>query len=144
MTLRPRWLPPPPRFLPAQRWLNIALRGLHLVGIAGLAGGFLFGLPEARWLAYGYLTIASGALLAALYLWTDASWLLKLKGQAVIAKLALPALAFASPAWRAEAFVLVILLSAFFAHAPDRVRSYAWGRALRPCKPAAPTQENTP
>lgn len=142
MTLRLRRLPPPPRFLPGQRWLNIALRGLHLVGIAGLAGGFLFGLPEARWAAYGYLTIATGVLLAALYLWTDASWLVKLKGQAVLAKLAL--LALACPAWRAEAFVLVVLLSAFFAHAPDRVRSYAWGRAVRPCKTAATIEENKP
>ncbi len=134
MSIRPRWLPPPPRFLPGQRWTNIALRGFHLVGIAGLAGGFLFGLPEAQWAAYGYLAIATGVLLAALYIWTDASWLVKLKGQAILAKLALLALAHAYPAWRPEAFVLVVLLSAFFAHAPDRVRSYAWGRRVRLCK----------
>lgn len=112
--------------------MNIALRGLHLVGIAGLAGGFLFGLPEAQWAAYAYLAIATGILLSALYLWTDASWLVKLKGQAILVKLVLLVLAHVYPAWRPEAFVLVILLSAFFAHAPDRVRSYVWGRAIRP------------
>lgn len=122
------------RFLPAQRWINIALRGLHLIGIAGLAGGFLFDLPESRWVAYWYLTLATGTLLTALYLWTDTGWLLKLKGQAILAKLALLALAYAYPAWRAEFFVLVILLSAFFAHAPDRVRSYDWGRKIGSCK----------
>lgn len=134
MSIRPRWLPPPPRFLPGQRWMNIVLRGFHLLGVAGLAGGFLFDLPEAQWVGWGQLTIASGSLLAALYVWTDASWLMKLKGQAILAKLALLALALAYPSWRSEAFMLVILLSAFFAHAPDRVRSYAWGRPLRPCK----------
>lgn len=133
MNLRPPWLPPP-RFLPGQRWMNITLRGLHLVGIAGLAGGFLFDLPEARWLVYWHLTLATGTLLAALYVWTDAAWLLKLKGQAILAKLALLMLAQVYPAWRAETFVLVIVLSAFFAHAPDRVRSYAWGRRARACK----------
>ncbi len=144
MSLRPRWLPPPPRFLPGQRWMNIALRGLHLVGIAGLAGGFLFGLPEAQWAAYAYLAIATGILLSTLYLWTDARWLAKLKGQAILAKLVLLALALAHPAWRPEAFVLVILLSAFFAHAPDRVRSYAWGRPLRPCKTTVISREIKP
>lgn len=134
MTLRPRWLPPPPRFLPGQRWLNIALRGLHLVGIAGLAGGFLFGLPESVWLGYWHLTLASGVLLTALYVWTDAAWLLKLKGQVILLKLVLLALAYHQPDWRAAVFVGVILLSAVFAHAPDRVRSYAWGRKVRPCK----------
>jgi len=144
MNVRPRWLPSPPRFLPGQRWLNIGLRGLHLVGIMGLAGGFLFDLPEARWLEYWYLTLATGTLLATLYIWVDVAWLLKLKGQAILAKLALLTLAYHHPSWRAEAFVLVILLSAFFAHAPDRVRSYAWGRPVRPCKTVVIIQENKP
>lgn len=134
MTLRPRWLPPPPRFLPGQRWLNISLRGLHLVGIAGLAGGFLFDLPEANWRGYWHLTLGSGLLLSALYVWTDPTWLLKLKGQVILVKLALLVLAVVFPDWRVTLFVLIILLSAFFAHAPDRVRSYAWGRAVRRCK----------
>jgi hypothetical protein len=124
--------------------MNIALRGLHLVGIAGLAGGFLFDLMETQWVVYWYLALATGTLLAALYIWTDASWLLKLKGQAILAKLALLALAHAYPGWRAEAFVLVILLSAFFAHAPDRVRSYAWGHPVRHCKTVVITRENRP
>ncbi len=84
------------------------------------------------------------ALLAALYVWTDAGWPLKLKGQVILAKLALLALALAYPGWQSEAFMLVILLSAFFAHAPDRVRSYAWGRKVRPCKTVAIIQENKP
>ncbi|MGQ9751611.1 MAG: class I SAM-dependent methyltransferase [Thermoanaerobaculaceae bacterium] len=135
-----RWVPPPEHFFPYLRWLNIGLRGLHLVGIAGLVGGFLFDLPEARWAVYRPLTLASGGLLTGLYLWTDTAWLLKLKGQAILAKLALLGLAYAQPDWRAEVYVLAILLSAFFAHAPDRVRSWAWGRKVQPCKTATPSQ----
>lgn len=127
-------MPLPPKLQPGLRWLNITLRGLHLVGIAGLAGGFLFDLPEARWQVYWYLTLSTGAGLAGLYLWTDAAWLWKLKGQAILAKLALLALAYSHPDWRAAIFLLVIGLSAVFAHAPDRLRSYAWGRPVRPCK----------
>lgn len=124
MTMPHRLLPPAPRFFPGQRWVNIGLRCAHLVGVAGIGGGFLFALPEAQWQPFWHLTLASGGLLALLYVWSDVAWLLKL---------ALLALASFYPAWRAETFVLVIILSGFFAHAPDRVRSYAWGRAVRPC-----------
>ena len=124
-------LPPAPRFLPGQRWINIGLRCAHL---ASIGGGLLFDLPPAQWLPYWHLTLTTGGLLAGLYVWTDAAWLLKLKGQVIFLKLALLALAhFYLPAWRTEAFVLVIVLSGFFAHAPDRIRSYAWGRKVRPC-----------
>ena len=128
-----RLLPAPPQFLPGLRWINIGLRCTHLIGVAGIGGGFLFALPEAQWRPFWHLTLASGGLLALLYMWTDFSWLLKLKGQIILLKLALLVLASLYPDQRAAAFVLVIALSGFFAHAPDRVRSYAWGRAVRPC-----------
>ena len=85
MKLRDFLPPPPDKLLPALRWLNISLRCLHLVGIAGISGGFLFDLPESQWLAYGYLALLSGGLLAALYVWTDEDWLWQLKGQVILA-----------------------------------------------------------
>lgn len=118
-------LPPPPRLFPGQRWVNIALRCLHLVTIAGVAGGFLFALPETEWRTYWNLALISGVLLALLYVWTDAAWLLQVKGQAVVLKIGLLALAAILPAWRAEAFVLVIIVSGLSAHAPARVRNFA-------------------
>lgn len=128
------FLPPPPdKLLPALRWLNISLRCLHLVGIAGISGGFLFDLPESQWLAYGYLALLSGGLLAALYVWTDEDWLWQLKGQVVLLKLTLLALSRVFPQWQVEIFILVIVLSAFFAHATARVRSSAWGRDVPIC-----------
>jgi hypothetical protein len=120
-------LPAQPRTFPGERWVNIALRSLHLVGVAGIGGGFLFDLEPARWLAFWHLTLASGVLLSLLYLWGTAHWLLQLKGVAVVLKVGLLALAWHSPTWRAELFTLVILISGLTAHAPGRIRGFSLG-----------------
>jgi hypothetical protein len=102
--------------------VNIALRCLHLVGVAGIGAGFLFDLEPTRWLAFWHLTLASGVLLSLLYLWGTALWLFQLKGLAIVLKVALLALAWHWVARRAELFILVILISGLVAHAPGRVR----------------------
>ena len=117
-------LSPEPRLFPGQRWVNILLRTLHLVGFAGVGGGFLFGLDEALWLPWWSLTLASGVGLTLLYLYTDLRWLLQLKGLAVIVKLLLLGTATLHPAWRAELFVAVVVISGVVAHAPGRVRGW--------------------
>jgi hypothetical protein len=116
--------PPDPRTFHGERWVNIALRCLHLVGVGGIGGGFLFDLEPARWLPFWYLTLASGVLLTLLYLWGTALWLVQLKGLVIVAKLLLLALALAAPTWQAEAFILVIILSGLMAHAPGEVRGF--------------------
>ena len=116
------------RRFPGQRGLNVLLRALHLVGVSGIGGGFLFGLNEAVWLPFWWTTLASGIALTALYLWSDARWLLQLKGLVIVLKLLLLALAMAVPELRAAGFVLIVLLSAVIAHAPGRLRGYTpWG-----------------
>lgn len=114
------------RFFPGQRWVNIALRCGHLVGIAGLAGGFLFGVEAERWLPFWYLTLATGGGLVGLYVYSNAAWLLQLKGMVVVLKVGLLAVAYLFPAWRGALFVAVILLSGLIAHAPGRVRGWGW------------------
>lgn len=126
-------LPPPPRSFPGQRWLNIALRGLHLVGVAGMAGGFLFGLPDSQWQAYWHLAGVTGVLMSLIYLWIDQEWIRQLKGQVIVLKVLLLWVGLAWPPAQASIFILVILLSALFAHAPASLRSYAWGREVRVC-----------
>ncbi len=121
-----------PRRFPGQRWFNIGLRSAHLVGIAGLGGGYLFALEDARWLPFGYLALASGIALALLYLWSSPLWLTRLGGQVVVLKCLLLAVAMAVPAWRAELFVSVIVLSGVVAHAPGRVREWCWWRETPP------------
>jgi hypothetical protein len=122
------FFPPQPRLFPGQRWLNILLRAVHLIGVAGVSGGFLFGLDEALWQPWWWLTLATGVLLTLLYLYSDGRWLLQLKGQVILLKLSLLALAVWLPPWRAELFILVILLSGLIAHAPGAVRGYRWRR----------------
>ena len=118
------FFPKQARYFPGQRGINILLRTAHLVGVAGIGGGFLFGLDEALWQPWWWLTLVTGVLLSLLYLYSDGRWLLQLKGQVILLKLALLALAFLVPGWRAELFVLVILLSGLIAHAPGAVRGY--------------------
>jgi hypothetical protein len=122
--LRRLLIPSQPRTFPGERWVNIALRCLHLVGVAGVGGGFLFDLEPARWLAFWHLTIYSGVLLTLLYLWGSALWLLQIKGLAIVLKVLLLAVAVAVPAWRGEVFILVIILSGLIAHAPGEVRGF--------------------
>jgi len=116
-----------PRNFPGQRWINIGLRSAHLLGVAGIGGGFLLGVEESLWEAYWWLTLISGVLLSLLYLWTSPRWAFQLKGMAVIAKVGLLAVGMVLTDWRATMFVLVVIISAFIAHAPGRVRGYQFG-----------------
>lgn len=114
--------PPEPREFIGQRWGNIIFRSAHLVGIAGIGGGFLHDLAEALWMPFWYLTLVSGVGLSLLYLAASAAWLLQLRGFIVVLKLALIAVAIHWPQLRAPSFIAVILLSALIAHAPGKVR----------------------
>lgn len=112
------------RSLAGERWLNITLRTLHLVGVAGASAAFLQGAPHASVLPFLYLMLCSGGLLSLLYLWTHGGWLLQLSGIAILIKVALLLAAIALPAWQAPLFILIIIISGLIAHAPARVRGY--------------------
>ncbi|QIK37132.1 hypothetical protein GWK36_03000 [Caldichromatium japonicum] len=75
---------------------------------------------------YGPLALGSDIALACLYLWSSAAWLFQFKGLVIVLKVGLLALAMSLPTWRAELFVLVILLSGLIAHAPSEVRGFGW------------------
>jgi len=116
--------PVKPRLFPGQRWINICLRSAHLVGVAGIGGGFLFQLNEAQWLLFWYLGLTTGVLLSLLYIWSGATWLFQLSGLTIVAKVVLLGIAMVLPAWRAELFALIIVISSLIAHAPGQVRGY--------------------
>jgi hypothetical protein len=120
--------PSRPREFRGERWVNIGLRCVHLTGVAGIGGGFLFQLEPASWAAYWHLTLASGLMLSLIYLWSTAAWLFELKGLSIVLKNILLGLALALPTMRGELFVLIIVLSGLIAHAPARVRSRRWFR----------------
>jgi len=111
-----------------QRWVNISLRCAHLVGVAGVAGGFLFGLEPGSWAFYWHLALASGIGLSLIYVWSNAAWLLELKGLTIVIKTMMLAAALAVPDIKAEIFIAIIVMSGLIAHAPARVRSRRWLR----------------
>jgi hypothetical protein len=114
------------RTFTGERWVDIGLRCAHLVGVAGIGGGFLLTLEQDRRLTFWHLTLVSGVLLSLLYLWSSAAWLLQRKGLAIMFKLVLLALALGLPTWRGSLFIAVIVLSGLIAHAPGRVRGLRW------------------
>ncbi len=133
MSILSQLFPDPSRKIPGKRHLSVLLRSLHLVGIAGLAGHFLFDLAPAQWLPYAIVALGSGGLMVAMELWCDGIWLLQLRGQAILLKLLLLAGAVMIPTLAVPLFVLIVLISGFFAHAPGKVRYYSlWhGRVVK-------------
>jgi len=125
-TLKKCLFPSSPRRFRGQRWVNIGLRSAHLIGVAGISGGFLYDLEQSVWQTYWLLTMSTGLGLSILYIWSTATWILELKGLAVVVKTMLLWLAFAFPAGRGELFVVVVIISSVVAHAPGSVRGYQW------------------
>ena len=131
--------PSPSRKVPGKRYLNIALRSLHLVGIAGLAGHFLYQLPAAQWIGFLWLGFGAGLAMVLIELYCDGIWLLQLRGQAIVLKVVLLGLVLPWPGLAGPVFVLAILISGFFAHAPGQVRYYSiyHGRVVKALRDAS-------
>lgn len=113
------------RSLPAQRWIKISLRTLHLMGTAGLGGAYLYSAPAEDWLVYFWLTIATGICMSLLECWSNAIWLLQIRGIAIGVKLlVLLAIGLIEGA-SLPLFLLVIGISGVVAHAPGSLRYYS-------------------
>ncbi|MGB1173581.1 MAG: hypothetical protein ACPG4H_07590 [Marinobacterium sp.] len=120
------WLfPKQKRDFTAKRYLSISLRTLHLFGIAGFAGFFLYDLPEELWRTYAILALTTGSLMLLVELYVDAIWLIQLRGLAVITKILLLFLAINSPQLTVVLFCLIVVISGYFSHAPGKVRYYS-------------------
>lgn len=128
-----RWLfPQEKRDIPAKRWLGISLRTLHLFGMAGLAGAYLFQQPESSWYPYLLLTVITGLLMAAMEVYSDGIWLVQLRGTAIVFKLMLLSTVlwwFEQP--NAYIYFSVIVISGVVSHAPGKLRYYSiWHRRV--------------
>lgn len=126
MNFRATLFPPRSRDFSGLRWLNITLRSLHLVGMAGLAGSYLYAVSAAALLPFWVITLYSGLAMVLLAIWSDGRWLLQLRGVVILCKLlllwSLPWLATHLQHGGGWGFVVMILLSSVIAHAPARVR----------------------
>ncbi len=133
MDVRALLYPESPRNPQGLRWFRISCRSAHLVAIAGLVGGHVFDASREALHPWLGATLITGALLVATYLYGSFSWLHKLKGLAMAAKLVLVLLV--PLMWDLRVWLLgaVILISGFSSHAPGRVRDWQpFGPAPRP------------
>ena len=113
------------RSFSGKRWVNIALRTMHLIGVAGLGGGFLYQSPSEVWLPYLMLSIASGFGIMCLAIWTNGIWFIQLRGIAILIKLILLLSVLFLKAHAGYALIITIVISGIIAHAPGDVRYYS-------------------
>lgn len=108
-----------------KRWSKISLRTLHLLGVAGVGGGILFGLDKVLWLNYWWLALASGALMMLMDCIPNPVWLVQVRGVSIILKLILLALIGYHPDWDLFLLVVIIIISGVISHAPGKLRYYS-------------------
>ena len=124
----------PPRYrgFRGKRWLNIALRTGHLIGVAGMGGGVLLGVTAEAWHPYLYVTLATGAVMMGLEIWSSCVYLLQLRGLVMALKILLLAALPVAPGFEPLVIGLAIVVSGVFSHAPASVRYYSvfHGRVL--------------
>lgn len=123
--LRHVLFPAEPRYLPGNRWLNVFLRTLHLVGIAGIGGGYFYVAQDETWHLFQDLCLISGTLLALLFIYSSGIWLLQLRGLVILFKLLLFYTIFLWPSLGVALLILILILSGWIAHAPARIRYYS-------------------
>ena len=108
-----------------KRWSKIGFRTLHLVSVAGVGGGILFGLDKTLWLNYWWLALVSGALLMLIDAVSNPVWLVQLRGVTVYLKLILLVLMVSYPAWDSYLLIAIIVISGVISHAPSNLRYYS-------------------
>jgi len=115
--------PPQSRSFEGQRWINILLRSIHLIGISGVGAAFLYELAVEQWLPFMLLTVISGIAMVILEVWSNGIWLIQLRGITTLIKLALLLLTIFI-GLNPYILFLVILISSVISHAPGKVRYY--------------------
>jgi len=107
------------RDFPGKRWLNLALRTIHLLGLV-LLGAALLGAGSVS--TGATVTFASGLAMFAIDTWANPAHLREVAGFGVLLKLALVGLMALQPAWALPIFWLVLALSTLLSHAPGSFR----------------------
>jgi hypothetical protein len=122
-----RWIfPPVKRDFSGKRWLKIGLRTLHLIGVAGIGGGYFYLAAAQDWQPFLWLTLGSGVAMVLVELWSHGIWLLQLRGLLILFKLLLLLLTGLFPAnIDIGLLLLVLLISGVISHAPSRQRYYS-------------------
>jgi len=113
----------PRRDFRGRRWLNVVLRGLHLVVVFWL-GALLMGAPAG--ISPHVVAAAvffSGALMWSLDIWHRPEHLREWAGVSMVLKLVAVAAMIFAPNWRELLFWSIVVWSAVFSHAPGSFRN---------------------
>jgi hypothetical protein len=108
-----------------KRWTKISLRTLHLLAVAGVGGGILFGIEKSLWINYWWLALASGFLMMLMDVISNPVWLVQVRGLTVLLKLILLVFLGSYPAWDSFLLGIIIIISAIISHAPGKLRYYS-------------------
>ena len=108
-----------------KRWSKISLRTLHLLSVAGMGGGILFGLEKDLWLHYWWLALVSGVLMMLLDMVSNPVWIVQIRGVVILIKILLLVLLFSYPARAGFLLVIIIIISGVISHAPGKLRYYS-------------------
>ncbi len=107
------------RDFPGKRWANLALRGIHLLGVVLFGAALLYnGDPQAG----AQILLVSGLLMFAIDLWASPSLIREVAGVGILVKLALILLANLLPELALAVFWLILALSTLISHAPAALR----------------------
>ena len=108
-----------------KRWTKISLRTLHLLAVAGVGGGILFGLEKGLWINYWWLALVSGALMMVIDIVSNPVWVVQVRGLAIFLKLILLAFLGSYPSLDGWLLTVIIIISAVISHAPGKLRYYS-------------------
>jgi hypothetical protein len=115
------------RDFPGRRWLLVALRSLHLVGVVLVGAALLHGDGEHRIVAIA-LMFVTGLSLYGIELWTQPRHALELAGLFIPLKLVVVATMAVMPERAAALFWLLLVSSSVVSHAPAAFRHRRFGR----------------
>jgi len=108
-----------------KRWTKISLRTLHLLAVAGVGGGILFGLEQDLWRSYWLLALVSGGLMMLVDIIANPLWLVQVRGLVIFLKLALLVMLGRYPSLDGYLLGAIIVISTVIAHAPGKLRYYS-------------------
>jgi len=111
--------------LTVKRWTKISLRTLHLLAVAGVGGGILFGLEKDLWVNYWWLALVSGVLIMLIDIASNPVWTVQVRGLVIYLKLILLAFLGSNPSLDGWLLAVIIIMSGIISHAPGQLRYYS-------------------
>ncbi len=108
-----------------KRWVKIGLRTLHLIGVAGAAGGLIHDQPLDVLFPFLVMMNVSGILFILLEIWSNGIWLIQLRGIVISLKIGIIILLPYFPQRTLFFLIGIIIVSSIISHAPGDVRYYS-------------------